>query len=308
MIVPPHALSRPARPALRFHGGKFRLASWIVSHLPPHQIFVEPYGGGASVLMCKPRSFGEVYNDLDGDVVNFFRVLQDPDTAQKLEQLLRITPYARAEFQAAFAPTADPVERARRLVILAFMGKSSACCTTRNQDGSRNRDGWRKYVRPGTHGPHPAREWSTYPDVIPAFTERLRGVFVDQIDARRLIPQHDAPDTLFYVDPPYPFSSRGADPRPRYAVEMTDEEHQELALLLRGCRGMVVISGYPSRLYDALYAGWRRVATRTHADAARPRTECLWSNPAAAAALSSAQPSLFEEADGIMNGGVTSVP
>src|SRR3990172_7088785 len=105
-------MTAPTRPALRYFGGKWRLAPWIVSHFPAHRIYVEPFGGGASVLIRKPRSYGEIYNDIDSHVVNVFRVLRDPQTADELEQLLRLTPFARDEFVLAREPSLDPVEDA----------------------------------------------------------------------------------------------------------------------------------------------------------------------------------------------------
>lgn len=115
-VVPP-----PSRPVLRFHGGKWRLAPWILSFFPPHKIYVEPYAGAASVLLRKPRSFAEVYNDLDQDVVNVFRILRDPPRAMRLAELCRLTPWARDEFLLAYEPTDDPVEQARRTIARGYM-------------------------------------------------------------------------------------------------------------------------------------------------------------------------------------------
>jgi len=110
-----------SRPVLCWHGGKFRLAPWVIAHLPPHRIYVEPFGGAASVLLRKPRAYAEVYNDLDGDVVNLFRVLRDAQAGARLIAQLQLTPFAREEFLAAYEPADDPVERARRLVARSFM-------------------------------------------------------------------------------------------------------------------------------------------------------------------------------------------
>lgn len=288
----------PTRPALRYHGGKFRLREWVVSHFPSHELYCETHGGAASVLLAKERSYGEIYNDLDGSIVNFFRVLRDPVLAAELERQLRLTPFARAEFAEAWEPTDDPIEAARRVAILAFMGKSSAAATTYNRNGTRNRDGFRKYVQPGSHGPHPAREWGNYPDQIPLLTERLRGVVIESMDACALFRQHDAPRTLFYVDPPYPLNARGVDKRPRYAHEMTDDDHRKLAGVLHAAQGMIVLSGYPCPLYDKeLYPDWQRVTCKAFADAARPRTEGLWLNAAAWEGMQRGQLCLYSEDD-----------
>src|SRR5262245_58814798 len=110
----------PRRPVLRYHGGKWRLAPWIIEHFPEHRIYVEPYGGGASVLLRKSRAFAEVYNDLDGDVVNVFRVLRDRASAAALIRAIELTPWARDEFRLSYRPASDPVERARRTIARAF--------------------------------------------------------------------------------------------------------------------------------------------------------------------------------------------
>jgi DNA adenine methylase len=129
-------VTAPTRPVLRYHGGKFRKAPWIIGHFKPHRVYVEPYGGGASVLMRKPRADFEVYNDLDGDVVNVFRVLRDRRRSRALEQLLRLTPWARAEFELSYEASDDPVERARRTIVRCFMGHGT---TSRRK----NRTGFR---------------------------------------------------------------------------------------------------------------------------------------------------------------------
>lgn len=136
-------MSAPRRPALRYHGGKWRLAPWIIDHLPAHRIYVEPLGGAASVLLRKPRSYAEIYNDLDDEVVTFFEVLRDPGQSAELQQRLRLTPFARAEFEAAYEPAGDPVERSRRLLIQSFMGfgssRRTASTTSRRRHGRRGR-------------------------------------------------------------------------------------------------------------------------------------------------------------------------
>src|SRR3546814_17290747 len=101
-------------PVIRYHGGKFRLAPWVIQHFPPHRCYVEPFGGAAGVLIQKPRAYAEVYNDMDGDIVNLFRVLRSQGASAMLTEALALTPYARDEFDAAYEPTDDPVERARR--------------------------------------------------------------------------------------------------------------------------------------------------------------------------------------------------
>lgn len=102
---------------LRYHGGKWRLAPWIIGFFPPHRVYVEAFGGAASVLMRKPRSYAEVYNDLYGDIVSLFRVLRDPSSAQELERRLRLTPFARDELESAYEPAVDAIDAAQKMGI-----------------------------------------------------------------------------------------------------------------------------------------------------------------------------------------------
>lgn len=265
-----------SRPVLRYHGGKWKLAEWIIGHFPPHSVYVEPFGGAASVLIQKPRSYSECYNDLDSEVVNVFRVLRDSESAERLTAALKLTPFARAEFKLAYEGSDEPVEQARRTIVRAFMGFGSAAASGHNTGFRANSN------RSGTT---PAHDWTNYAQGIRIYTERLAGVVIECRPAEEIIKQHDGARTLHYVDPPYlpstrnkgnPYCKKGA-----YRHEMTEEEHGELAALLHSVEGMVVLSGYPSKLYDALYSEWKTVERKSQADGARARREVLWLNGAA---------------------------
>lgn len=285
----------PSRPILRYHGGKWRLAPWIIEHFPPHRVYVEPFGGAASVLLRKPRSYAEVYNDRWADVVNVFRVLRDPVRAEALKRLIALTPFARDEFErideASFAATDDSVERARLMIFRTLAGFGSNAQALGRKTGFRSNSN-----RSGTT---PAGDWRNYPDAIDAFVARLQGVVIENRDAVDVMVQHDSAETLHYVDPPYLHSTRSMANAYNlkcggYAFEMSDAQHRRLAQVLHGLDGMVVLSGYPSPFYDRLYRGWHRVETVAMADGARERTECLWINPAAVAAGAIKQPSMFD--------------
>lgn len=272
------------RPVLRYHGGKWILANWIIEHLPPHRVYVEPFAGAASVLLRKVRAYHEVYNDLDGEVCNLFTVLRDPGSSRRLAELLHLTPFARVEFDLAYEPTEDLVERARRTVVRSYMGFSTT--TLRRQ-----RTGFRaKGLR--AHQP-PQIDWRNYPASLEAVVDRLRGVVIENRDALDVIAHQDGEQTLFYVDPPYVHSTRtsvtktdgGSHFGNAYRHEMKDVDHRRLAGALRAGKGMVVLSGYDSKLYSELYPDWLRVERATLADGAQPRLEMLWLNPAAAEAL-----------------------
>lgn len=264
---------KPLRPVLRWHGGKWLLAPWVTSHFPPHRHYTEAFGGAASVLLRKPRSYAEVYNDLDGEVVNLFRVLQNSKSSARLKELLALTPFARAEFERSYKVTKDPVEQARRLVIRSFMGFGS------NGHNKRVRTGFR--ANSNRSATTPAHDWANYPDKLEAIVRRLRGVVIENKPAIEVLMQHDSNDTLHYVDPPYVHSTR-TDDTPDYNFEMTDDEHRELADVLKTLKGAVVLSGYRSELYANLYSDWRSVERRALADGARARVEVLWMNRKAA--------------------------
>lgn len=253
------------RPILRWHGGKWRLADWIIAHLPGHRVYVEPFGGAASVLLKKPRSYCEVYNDLDGEVVNLFRVARTQ--GEQLRELLELTPFARDEFVLSYEHTDDPLERARRTVVRSFMGFAS--------NAHHKPTGFR--ANSSRTGTVPAHDWRNYPMAFAATIERLRGVVIENRDATAVMQAHDADETVHYVDPPYVASTRdgGAD----YRHELSDSDHIQLAETLHKLRGAVVLSGYRCDLYDDLYRDWRRVEKATHASSAAPRTECLWLSP-----------------------------
>lgn len=255
------------------------LARWILRHFPEHRVYGEWYGGGGSVLIRKSRAYGEIYNDLDGEVVTLFRVLRDPVGASRLQELLRLTPFAREEFEAAYKPSDCPIESSRRLLIRSFMGFGSDGHNAAVKTGFRS-----NAHRAGTT---PAHDWRNYADVLPAFTERLAGVVIENRAALEAMRQHDKPETLHYVDPPYHPDTRSQKSRRgklryhAYKHEMTDDDHRELLEGLRGLTGMVVLSGYRCALYDDMLADWTRVDRAALADGARPRTESLWLNPPA---------------------------
>jgi DNA adenine methylase len=282
-------MAEVTRPALRYHGGKFKLAPWIISFFPEHEVYVEPFGGAASVLLQKPPAKSEVYNDIADEIVNVFRVLRDPGTAARLARLVELTPFARTEFELSYKSSDDPVEQARRTVIRSFMGHGSGAVYTKHATG----------FRTGIRGPRKqsaAGDLLTWPDAVQAFVDRLRGVSIESRDALYLMARCDGPHALFYVDPPYPHSTRGnaRGVRQKYTQELTDGDHRRLATVLRDLEGMVVLSGYPCDLYDdELFAGWERHTRVAMADGGRKRTEVVWLNPVCSTALERGRGGLF---------------
>jgi len=258
---------------VRMYGGKWKMASWIVAHLPRHRIYVEPFGGSAAVLLCKPPARVEVYNDIDGEVVNFFRVLRErPD---ELIRRIALTPYGRAEAEAAREPSGervDEVERARRFLVRSWM--------TIGGPSTRWRSGFR-YRRSASMATL-LRWWTDLPERLAVAAERLRGVLIENRDYRDILDAFDGPETLFYVDPPYPPDTRSRQWRHGgYRHEFDRNDHEELLERILGLQGRVVLSTYPNSLYETLLkpAGWTSVRRGTVNGNGRPTVEVLWLSP-----------------------------
>ena len=273
------------KPLIRYHGAKFRLAPWIIAQMPNHTCYTEVYGGAAGVLLQKPRAYAEVYNDLDGDIVNLFKVVRNSKKRAELIEQLILTPYSREDFESAWQLGEDDseVERARKTIIRAQMGFGSA-------GGSKGITGFRIDTKRqyGTA----QQLWAQYPEQVEVIGNRLSGVLIENRPAIQVLKDHDAETTLHYIDPPYVHDTRyaGAKTGRVYRHEMSDDAHIELLHAIKDLKGMVMLSGYPSSLYDSELKGWQRVETSARISSGRGtelRTECLWLNPAAA------QPDLF---------------
>ena len=250
---------------IRYHGGKVRLAPKLVSLMPPCRCYIEPFGGGAGVLLARERVKLEVYNDLAGEMVTLFKVLRDHSDA--LEKAISATPFARQEHQLAQdLNQTDPVEVARRVLVRSHFGHGS--------NGIYKSTGFRGAgMRAGTL---PVQLWAHLPAVIRETAERMRGVVIECRPAATVIEAYDGPDTLHYVDPPYMPSTRGKGGD--YKHELTEADHADLLSLLLTLEGKVVLSGYTHPLYDEVLKEWRRVEIATKADRALDRTEVVWMN------------------------------
>ncbi|MCG9708258.1 DNA adenine methylase [Pseudoalteromonas sp. Isolate3] len=262
-------------PLLRYHGGKYRLSKWLYGFFPEHTTYVEPFGGAASVLLRKKRCHGEVYNDLDQDIFNLFQVLRNKSDAEELIQLCHLTPYSRDEFKLAYEFTSEPIERARRTIVRSAMGFGSGAASG-HPTGFRC-EASRKYAT-SSHC------WQKYPPVLRFVHERLQGVNIENRPAVDCMVKHDAPGTLHYVDPPYLFDTRKINSSGGvYRHEMTTSDHEALLNELKKLDGSVILSGYPSDLYNDLLSGWRLENKQARISAGSGtglRTECIWLNPA----------------------------
>lgn len=270
--------STPTRPAFRYYGGKWNIASWIISFFPPHLNYVEPCGGGASVLLQKIRSPLETYNDLDDNVVNFFRVLRAQPN--ELIQQLELTPYARKEYEVSFQPADDSVEQARRF----FVASAMSIIPILNIDFRPNLRSVR-LVNRADHAPALPFLSSRSFDHLLAVANRLLGVQIENDTYSKIITAYDNQDTLIYFDPPYVENTRTEGGI--YSHEWHNDDHIDAAHLLRDCSGYVVISGYACPLYTELYEahGWQRHDKEAQTNGGGKRIESVWLSPRTVKAL-----------------------
>lgn len=256
-------------PVLRYPGGKHRLSGWIIPYLLALPRYAEPFAGGLGVLMQRRPARVEIAADLDGDVVNFWRILRD--RPRDLVDAILATPYARETWEAAYTKTDDPLQRALNLYVISWQQHHG--CKGGQASGFRN--------PPAVPGDRDPRDQWRRADHLYAASRRLQGVEILHADALDIIVHGDA-DTTLYIDPPYVQATRGERWRGKmYRHEMDDAAHRRLAAALHDTKAAVVLSGYASALYDELFGGWQRAGVTTLDAAAQHKRECLWLNPAA---------------------------
>lgn len=260
--------------AFGWYGGKFSHLDWLLPLLPPCHHYCEPFGGSAAVLLNRGPSPIETYNDLDGEVCNFFRVLRTQ--RQKLVRAIGLTPFSREEFAIAceLDPKQSPLERARRFYVRARQVRTGLA-----QTASLGR--WANCVdtsRAGMSGV--VSRWLGGVEMLPEIGERLIRVQIENRPAIDVIRLYDSCDTLFYCDPPYVHDTRG-DAK-AYGHEMTNDQHCELADVLNSVKGMVAFSNYECELVNRLYPPkrWRKITgpAKTNHSTKDTRTEVLWVN------------------------------
>ena len=270
---PISSLTKPKLITFGWYGGKYSHLSWLLPLLPPCHHYCEPFGGSGAVLLNREPSPVETYNDLDGEVANFFRTLRN--MKDELIEAIALTPFSREEFALACTldPSLTPLERARRFYVRARqvrtgLAQSASVGRWANCKGSSNR---------GMSGS--VSRWLGGVEDLAPIAERLLRVQIENRPAIEMIKLYDSPDTLFYCDPPYVHDTR-SDKRV-YRYEMSDDEHIELAEALDSAKGMVAISGYQCDLMDGLYPApkWhKKTNTKTNHSSKDRRTEVLWRN------------------------------
>jgi len=262
-------MKKVTRPILRYHGGKFLLADWIISHFPDHRVYTETFGGAASVLLKKKRSYAEVYNDIDSEVVNLFLIARD--RGPELMHKLSLTPFARDEFKLSYLDSDCSLERARRTVIRSFMGFGSGI-------QSHHTTGFR--ANSNRSGSTPAKDWFNLPAAFEMIIERLKGVIIENKDYREVCIQHDGLQTLHFFDTPYVLETRYKGQKTKvYKHEMTDEDHEEFCQFITTLNGMQLVCGYDNEIYNDLLVGYHKVYKSAFADGAKKRVEVLWISP-----------------------------
>lgn len=250
--------------ALKYPGAKNRIAGWICGNIPAHDVYLEPFFGSGAVFFNKQPAKIETINDLDDNVVNYFKVIREK--SDELISALRMTPYSREEYNRSFDDMENDsdVEMARKFAIKCWMGFG---CSNLYRNGFRSSQ--------QSKSPNTTKEWNEFPDRLLFVAERLKEAQIEKLPAIELIKRYDTSDVFIYADPPY---LRGIRKDYLYKHEMSDQEHIELLETLKKHPGKVMISGYESEIYNDILSGWRKIHKTTQAEAGIKRTETLWMN------------------------------
>lgn len=259
------------RSIMRYPGSKWAIAQWIVSHFPEgyeKMVYLEPFAGSAAVFFTKNPGAVETINDLDGDIVNLFQVLREQPGA--LSRVIELTPFSREEYDRAFEPCVEPLEKARR-----FMVKTNQAIGAK-RDG---KCGWHDHKSEKVGGT--ACYWHGIPGALGIAAERLRGsatnlVQIEHMDALRLMERYDKPEVLMYLDPPYVMGTRRSGRL--YRHEMDDATHKRMLEIAVNSQAKIILSGYTCELYDNALKGWRKDSVRAAITSGEKAEECIWMN------------------------------
>ncbi|MBC2266160.1 DNA adenine methylase [Listeria booriae] len=261
---------------LNYPGSKWNMASWIIDHMPKHDVYLEPFFGSGAVFFNKERAKIETINDIDSRIVNLFQVIRDNPEA--LSNAIEYTLLSREEHQLSFADEGDSVERARRFLVRCWQSIGAK---------TSDKTGWRSSINPsGSKN----KEWSSLTDRIWPITNRLRNTQIENQPACELIQRYNRENVLIYVDPPYPLESRS---KRHYAFEMSLEDHYDLLNVLCKHEGPVILSSYDNELYNEQLTNWRKETLVVTAERGVKKLETLYINPTAATYTN--QINLFEK-------------
>lgn len=261
-------------PVLKYPGAKWRIVDWIISHFPNHESYLEPFAGSLAVFLNKSPARIETVNDLDGNVVRFFKTCRNHP--EELARALELTPWAREEFEhASKAEPTDDVETARAFAVRCWMSFGG-----RLYRG----DSWRHSTGAKTNGgPDNPKLWARLPSIVYEVADRLKQAQIENRPAVEVMKAYNGPNVLIYADPPYVRETRTLH-GDQYKYEMTDDQHREFLNVAVQHKGMILISGYDCDLYRQALRGWACDRISTTAERGIQREECLWINPAAARA------------------------
>lgn len=247
---------------LKYPGSKWNIAPWIIQHFPEHKVYVEPFFGSGAIFFTKAPSYIEVINDINGDVVNIFRVCRERPA--DLARVLELTPYAREEFNDCVKIEGDELERARRMVVRyhqSFAGANTSVNSWKNSQTGKS--------------PRNPQLWQDLPQIVYEVCDRLREAHIENRNALELIQRYNNPEVLLYLDPPYLLNLRK---RNIYKNEMTDDQHRELLDLIRASKAQIILSAYDNELYNTELKDWYTADKVTTAQFGIHRTEKLYMN------------------------------
>lgn len=247
---------------LKYPGGKWRIADWIISFFPKHKVYLEPFFGSGACFFNKKPAYIETINDLNGDIVNLFKVCREHP--QELAQLVNLTPFARQEFLDCYEHSDNPIEQARRTLVRYHQSFGTS---------NSSKKSWRNVQTYG--GPRCATMWNCLPKIITDISDRLKEAQIECVDAITLIQRYNDENTLIYCDPPY---LRDLRKKNMYAVEMDDDAHKQLLSVLKESKSKIILSGYDSKLYNTELSGWFTAEKETIAQMGLHRVEKLWMN------------------------------
>lgn len=247
---------------LKYPGGKWRIANWIIGFFPKHKVYLEPFFGSGACFFNKIPAYIETINDLDGDIVNLFKVCRE--YPQELAYLISLTPFARDEFKNCYEHTEDNLEQARRTLVRYHQSFGTS---------NSSKNSWRNVQTYG--GPRCATMWNDLPEIILQMCDRLKDAQIENTDALTLIERYNDKNTLIYCDPPYLQDIRK---RNIYAVEMENKKHIELLSVLKRSKSKIILSGYDNEFYNTELSDWFTAEKETTAQMGLHRTEKLWMN------------------------------
>jgi DNA adenine methylase len=250
------------QPILKYPGAKWRLAKWIIEQMPPHKVYLEPYFGSGAILFNKEPKGIETVNDIDGNVVNLFKVIREKPL--DLASMIELTPWARDEYLQGYDKTGDSLEDARRFLVRCWQAYAT-------------RTGYRTGWRHSAQGqcPNMPEQWAKLPDRVMEVAQRLKHVQIENMDAVELIEKYNHESVLIYADPPYTLDTRNSG---IYAYDMAEKDHIRLLEALKKHKGPVILSGYENPLYEKYLSNWRIEKRNTAAERGSTKTEVLWMN------------------------------